>query len=195
MELHAVLAGDEENREIVERFGFDWLWWSNEQMGSKWNAAFAYAGDRGADLFVLIGSDDWLHPVGFSPPPAGSIAAARALDFVDLERGVLQHATGIDFIPWLIGRELLEPVGFAPFPDRMQRGTEFMLWGALARPPFSERVGPPGVDFKSRASTSPYAGVRNSVGDGVEHDALAALSVHYPAHLVEAARLTMEELA
>jgi hypothetical protein len=83
-----------EHEDIARRHGFDWLWWSNAQMGSKWNAGFAYAADRGADLFVLIGSDNWIHPTAFDRPPQSAISAARSLDFVDLERGVLQHAHG-----------------------------------------------------------------------------------------------------
>jgi hypothetical protein len=192
--VNAIVVGGLEHQNIARRHGFDWLWWSNEQMGSKWNAAFAYAADRGADLFVLIGSDNWIHPTAFDAPPENSISAAASLDFVDLERGVLQHAHGPNLIPWLIPRALLEPTGFLPFPDRMQRGTEAMLRGALGHPPFVERDSPPGVDFKSAESTSPYAGVRNSIGDGVEHD-VRELEWHYPAHLVEAARLLSERTA
>jgi hypothetical protein len=191
--LHAIVVGELEHESIARRHGFDWLWWSNAQMGSKWNAGFAYAGDRGADLLVLIGSDNWIHPTAFDAPPENAISAAASLDFVDLERGVLQHAHGPILIPWLIPRALLEPTHFAPFPDRMQRGTEAMLRGALNMPAFVERAGPPGVDFKSAESVSPYAGVRNSIGDGVEHD-LRALERHYPAHLVESALELTKEL-
>jgi hypothetical protein len=60
-------------------------------------------------------------------------------------------------------------------------------------PAFVERDGPPGVDFKSAESTRPYAGVRNSIGDGVEHD-LRELERHYPAHLVESALELTKEL-
>jgi hypothetical protein len=191
--INAIVVGELEHEDIARRHGFDWLWWSNAQMGSKWNAGFAYAADRGADIFVLIGSDDWIHPTAFDRLPQGAISAARSLDFVDLERGVLQHAHGDNLIPWLIPRALLEPCGFLPFPDRMQRGTEAMLRGALNFPTFVERDGPPAVDFKSAESTSPYAGVRNSIGDGVEHD-LRELERHYPAHLVERALDLTKEL-
>ena len=189
-----VVASAAENIDLATEHGFDALWWSNEYMGSKWNAGFAYAADRGADLFVLIGSDNWIHPTAFAPPPDGMISAARAIDFVDLERGVVQHATHDGLIPWLIPRALLEPVGFLPFPDRMQRGTEAMLRGALGLPQFELRDGPPGVDFKSAESASPYAGVRNSIGDGVEHP-LETLEQHYPAPLVEVARRLSKEPA
>lgn len=156
-------------------------------MGAKWNAGFAYAADQGADIFVLVGSDDWIHPTTFDHLPEGFVSTAGSLDFVDLDRGVVQHAHHEHLIPWLIPRTLLEPLAFEPFPVRMQRGTEAMLRGALGMPEMVERDDVPAVDFKNSESVSPYAGVRNSTGDGVEHD-LSILARHYPAHLVEQAR-------
>ena len=34
----------------------------NEDLGEKFNAGYRYAGRMGAQLFVHIGSDDWVHP-------------------------------------------------------------------------------------------------------------------------------------
>jgi hypothetical protein len=119
--------------------------------------------------------------------------AAGAIDYVDLGRGVLQHATAPNLIPWVLPREAFHG-DFAPLPDRMQRGTEAMLAHALDRPDFVQRHAP-SVNFSTVDSVCPYAAVRNSIGDGVEHDMLPALAVHYPAHLVEAARLLSEETA
>jgi hypothetical protein len=181
-----VVASDVENLDLATLHGFHSIWWSNEFMGSKWNAGFAHAANHGADLFVLAGSDDWIHPTAFDHWPLGCVSTARSLDFVDLDRGVVQHAHAEHLIPWLVPRSLLEPKGFRPFPDRMQRGTEAMLRGALGMPEMVERDGIPGVDFKTSESVSPYAGVRNSIGDGIEHD-LSILAEHYPAHLVESA--------
>lgn len=186
------MSSDVENLDLAIAYGFNSFLFSNERMGAKWNAGFAFAADHGADYFVLVGSDDWIHPDNFEQLPLGAVAAASSLDFVDLERGVVQHAHAEHLLPWIVPRPLLEPTEFRPFPDRMQRGTETMLRGALGMPDFVKIGGTPLVDFKTAESVSPYAGVRNSTGDGHEHD----LSVlNYPAHLVEAARLVYEEIA
>jgi len=191
--LDAYVVADDDNLDLAAQYGFTPVHCPNDHMGRKWNEGFFWAGVHGADLFVLIGSDNWIHPTAFDAPPENAISAAASLDFVDLERGVLQHAHGSALIPWLIPRALLEPKRFLPFPDRIQRGTEAMLRGALNMPQIIERDGPPGVDFKSAESMSPYAGVRNSIGDGVEHD-LRDLERHYPAHLVESALDLTKEL-
>jgi hypothetical protein len=192
--LDAYVVADDDNLDLATQYGFSPVHCPNDRMGRKWNEGFFWAAMQGADFFVLIGSDNWIHPTAFDRPPQEAVSAARSIDFVDLERGVVQHAHGPALIPWIIPRALLAPSGFTPFPDRMQRGTEAMLAHALGHPPVVERDGPPGVDFKSAESVSPYAGVRNSIGDGVEHD-IRELERHYPAHLVEAARLISEENA
>ncbi len=184
--LDAVIAADDENLDLARQYGFAAVECENNRMGRKWNAGFRYAAY--ADIAVLIGSDDWIHPDAFDRLPENAVSAARPLDFVDLERGVLQHASGNGLIPWLIPRSLLEPSNFAPFPDRMQRGTEPILIHALGHPPVVHRACTPGVDFKSADSTSPYAGVANSIGDGAEHDAWETLSRDWPGHLVQAAK-------
>lgn len=189
-----VVSSDIQNLDAAVMHGFHSIWWSNAQMGAKWNAGFAYAAERGADYFVLIGSDNWIHPTAFDRMPLGCVSTARSLDFVDLDRGVVQHAHGEHLIPWIVPRTMLERLSFMPFPDRMQRGTEAMLRGALGMPHMLERDDVPGVDFKTEESVSPYAGVRNSIGDGIEHD-LSVLAGHYPAHLVESARDLTKELA
>lgn len=190
-----MVVADDENLDLARAHGYDAVECPNDTMGRKWNAGFSHAASEGADIFVLIGSDDWLHPDALASLPTDTISAADALDFVDLERGVLQHARAERQIPWLIPRALLEPTSFTPFPDRIQRGTETLLWHALRHPDFTHRGGAPGVDFKTHESTGPYAGVANSIGDGIEHDAWTALAEHYPAHLVESARALSEEIA
>jgi hypothetical protein len=161
-------------------------------MGRKWNAGFRHAAEEGADFFVLVGSDDWIHPTAFDDLSTDAVSTASSLDFVDLERGVVQHAHYDHLIPWIVPRALLEDCAFTPFPDRMQRGTEAMLRGGLGMPQMVQRDGIPAVDFKTSDSVSPYAGVRNSTGDGREHE-LTILERHYPAHLVELAQSFKKE--
>lgn len=186
MALDAVVVADDENLELARQFNFRAVECPNDRMGVKWNAGFMAA--RTADFSVLIGSDDWLHPDAFGDMATDAITAADSIDFVDLERGVLQHARAAASIPWFIPRALLQPSDFAPMPPHMQRGTEPILLHALGRPPVVHRAGPPAVDFKTAENVGAYAGVRNSIGDGVEHDAWAFLATTYPAPLVELAR-------
>jgi len=196
-EVHAVLVADDDNLDLARAHGFDGLEHPNDTMGKKWNAGFSYAASEGADVFVYAGSDDWLHPSAFDEVPDG-IVAFRSLDFVDLESGVLQHATLNDqlgTLPWLISRSALAGSNFQPMPPTTQRGSERALaFGLGYATPLKIRDCSVCVDFKTRDSVSPYAGVRNSTGDGVERLAWPELAERFPAHLVERARLLSEEL-
>lgn len=216
----SVIVADDENLQIADEYGFDTVRMGNHDLGAKFNAGYQYAANQGADLFVHIGSDDWVHPDAFTilehvdltqaPEPEWAahcsvvrsgpqVVSQRKATIVDLTRGRMTqlNASGSrGCIPWLLPRCVLEKNRFAPLPLGLKRGMD----GALAR---SLRARPnwiyqPSeyhwlVDFKSRVNITGYAGLARAIGATPETN-LDGLEEHYPLELVEMARETAARL-
>ena len=208
LDVRSVVVADDENLDAAREYGCDVVELDNDHgVGRRFNAGFEYAAEQGADLFVYLGSDDWLHPDAFAPivegeADEGTIVTGREIAFVDLASGRLQacryrtlHGPGFEhgIIPWIFPREVLEPVGFRPLPPKAPRGLDHLLTRALTaagvRPRWLFHDPPLGrVDFKSRVNLNGYARVARPLARGPEVDAWPALVEHYPAALVDMAR-------
>lgn len=210
-EAHSVIVADDDNLDIAREFGFHALWWKNDDLGEKFNAGFRFAAQNGADVFVHIGSDDWVHPSVFdvldvldlSRPPmwdsavntsavwrdAPCIVTQRSVSLVDMASGVMQRCTvknRFGVIPWLMPRNLLEADDFAPIPAGQHRGIDGALVTGLSLRPnwvFQDPATDTLVDFKSETNLTPFRSLAGSLGDG-EPVAISELARSYPADLV-----------
>ena len=214
---HSVVVADDDNLDIAREYGFDTVELGNGDLGERFNAGYRYAAENGADIFVHIGSDDWVHPDVFNildtvditrpgEPEFGAtpvvrrrgpqVVAQRRATVVDVATGRLQRcfvrgARGC--IPWLIPRAVMEPCGFSPVRPGLMRGID----GALARGLTTR----PGwlyqpkerddwlVDFKTPTNISPYGMLADTLGQGVE-GTVDDLAASYPGWLVELAKAT-----
>lgn len=152
--VNSVIVADDDNLDIAAEYGFATVEKDNSDLGMKFNAGFVYAAEQGADVFVFIGSDDWVHPAAFDAletvdlneaidelsPTADSpvvvwrkgpkLLGQRSITLVDLPRGAARrcYTKGrYGCIPWFIPRSALEPCGFAPIAPGHQRGMEGLL--------------------------------------------------------------------
>lgn len=220
---NSVIVADDENLEIAEEYGFHTVRMGNEDVGAKFNAGYAYAAEQGADVFVHVGSDDWVHPDVFSildtvdiasvpegampEPGAGAVVwrrgplvvSQRKATVVDLLTGEVRRcavAGSRGCIPWLIPRSAMAGCRFRPIQPGKQRGLDGALArGLKARPNWIYQDAGDDwlVDFKSDVNITPFRPLVENLGHG-EPVGLAALVESYPAWLVELARDTHERL-
>lgn len=221
MSATSVIVADDENLEIARQHGFDTVEAPNDDLGRRFNLGFEYAAHAGADVFVHIGSDDWLHPDAFAhlsdvgahytppfPEPGKAVVwrdgpaavGFRQLTVVDLPSGELQRLEtkrNYGCIPWFIPREAMTDSGFMPIPEEgHMRGIDGLLWRALSPRPNWTLVETPHewlVDFKSANNVTPFDSLQRVLGYG-DADSLDALRPFYPEHLVDRARDLSESL-
>lgn len=222
LEAHCVVVADDENLDIAREFGFETVEMNNRWLGRRFNAGYEYAARQGADYFVHIGSDDWVHPDVFGVLPYSELAAGDALPtpelpvvvrsnapamvvgseiaIVDLLGGRMRRCrtrgrTGV--VPWILPRRLLERSGFRPIREDAERGIDGSLVCGLGLRPnivFHDPHPLARVDFKSAVNLTPYGALAH-LGRGRVEDPWPALAEIYPAELVELARETHENLA
>lgn len=205
-----MIVADDANLDIAHEHGFHTVDMGNADLGEKFNAGYQYGAEMGADLFVHIGSDDWLHPDALDianridwdnyRPPGGigvwsdgpTVVVQRTMTLVDLKTQELARCTATGpygTIPWLIPRSTLEPSGFRPIPPGLSRGID----GALAcslnpRPNWIFQDGRDWlVDFKTSRNLTNF-GVFRETADETSADPWAALSGAYPSWLIEIGR-------
>lgn len=212
-----MIVADDENLDIAEEFGFATLERPNDQLGRKFNDGLEYAAGLGADYFVLIGSDDWMHidlfdrlPLAETQPktptaetpfvmwgPNPEVITGHEIALVDLERGVMQRCRArgrYGVIPWVIPRGALEPVGFRPIKDTANIGIDGSLIAGLNCAPewvFADPHDYCRVDFKSDVNLNSYDKITGAIGYGEEEvDPWPLLAERYPGDLVALARET-----
>lgn len=217
---NTVIVADDENLDIAEELGFATVEKDNSDLGERFNAGYRYAAEQGADVFVHIGSDDWVHPDAFdiltrvdledTPSqepeedggvaiwsPAPQLLAHRTLTLIDVARGVAQRcATENRYgcIPWLIPRSLMAAKRFSPITSGRMRGIDGALAIGLGHNLnwcFQDSPAEWCVDFKTNWNVSPYNGIARALGTEPERAAEPLLAAFYPADLVQQAmRLT-----
>lgn len=200
--VNSVIVADDENLEIAAEYGFPTVEMDNDHgLGRKCNAGYEYAARQGADLFVPVGSDDWVHPDAFAVlPHRRQIVAFRDIAVVDLcsaRLSVIRSPGDFGVIPWLIPRAELERSDFRPIQPELTIGMEGSMlrsfrpglsWIFLYKPDSM-----PCVDFKTPRNLCSYEELLPfRVGD--EADAWAMLDEHYPSYLIQMARAIHENL-
>lgn len=216
---NSVIVGNDENLDIAHEFGFPTVERDNSDLGERFNAGYQYAAEQGADIFVHIGSDDWIHPDVFNvladidlerapgpePTPDNPVVvwrrtpqmvAQRRILIVDLDHGAAQRCFvhgRYGCIPWLIPRSVMQPSDFAPISPGHMRGIDgALVRGLQTRPNWVFQDAPDEwcVDFKSETNLTPYRGLAHTLGVGDPEDPWVLLGDFYPEHLVDLARRT-----
>lgn len=222
VDAHAVVVADDENLEVAREFGFDTVEQNNEFLGRRFNDGIEHALREGADVVVVLGSDDWLHVDAFDRLPAGEaqipvptaenpvvswtpgpeIVTGEGLLVVDLQGGVARRCRSRSrggAVPWLIPRAALEPSFGRPIRETQQRGIDFALWIGLGVTPTRVTHDPHPlcrVDFKSAVNINDFEATSGALADGpLLDDPWSALAEKYPLELVDLARSTHETLA
>jgi len=217
LQADSVIVADDENLDIAREFGFATVELDNSDLGARFNAGYQHAAAQGCDVFVHVGSDDWVHPDAFNillevdlaedspmpdPTPGNPVVwrrcpqmvSQRRLAIVDLARGMAHRCFvhgRYGCIPWMIPRKAMEPEGFAPIGPGHMRGIDgALVRGLTSRPTFLFQDAPDEwcVDFKSAQNVTAYQGLASSIGVGEEQDAWEMLAEFYPPHLIEMAR-------
>jgi glycosyltransferase involved in cell wall biosynthesis len=214
---NSVIVADDENLDIAEELCFPTVEKDNSDLGERFNAGYKFAAEQGADVFVHVGSDDWVHPDVFnilttfdieSDPPMPDptpgkpvvwrrgpiVIAQRRLTLVELYRGAGQRCFvhgRWGCIPWLIPRRVMEAERFTPIPKGHMRGIDgALVRGLRTRPTWTFQDAPDEwlVDWKTSWNVTPYKGVAGTLGVGAEEDPWAMLAEFYPHHLIQMAQ-------
>jgi len=215
---NSVIVADDGNIDIAREYGFEVVEKDNRDLGMRFNVGYRAAARMGADVFVHVGSDDWVHPDVFNvlleldpndiveemPPTAvgatwkkaPTLIAQNHLTAVDLTRGVgrrLKVNGRYGCIPWLIARETLKPFGFMPIATGNNRGIDGALVRGISRfaPNWRFQEADPLwlVDFKSDTNVTAYRTIADALGMTTQdEDPWEMLATAYPMHLVEKAR-------
>lgn len=219
--LNAVVVADDQNLDTAAEHGFDTVEQNNTWLGRKFNDGLEHACRNGAEYVVLIGSDDWIHESMFDRLPlpaavlpeigpdrpvvvgrsAAEIITGRRIGMVNLETGRLLRCVShgrYGVIPWIIHRRALEPSGFRPVNEQLERGVDGSLIAGLRMRPMWVFTDPHElcrVDFKSAVNLTSYRKVKRTprVPQIEETDPWTPLAELYPAHLVDQARTVAAE--
>lgn len=220
-EAHGVIVADDDNLDVAREYGFDTVERPNHDLGAKFNAGWQYAADRGAEIFVHIGSDDWVHPRAFqvldeldlslAPYPeftpgapqvwrrAPMVVAQRSCTLVNMAQATALRcrvAGRHGVIPWLIPRVVMESAGFQPVEPGQQRGIDGALVRGLPKRPnwvFQDMPDDTLVDFKSGVNITRYEELAHNLGVA-EPTGLDVLARSYPQHLVDMAQDACDQL-
>ena len=217
VEVSVIVVADDENLDIASEFGFDTLCRPNDRgIGRKFNDGIETAAKSlDADLIAVVGSDDWVHPDLFSrlplevaPPPVltaerpfvmwdedvPEAVTGREIALVDLSSGRLRRCRGrgrYGVIPWVFPRAALEPSGFRPCRDDLDKGLDGSMIAGLGVQPqwvFHDPHDLVRVDFKSDVNLNTYETITGAIGYGDEEpDPWTLLAERYPAELVDQA--------
>lgn len=215
-----MIVADDENLDLAEEYGFVGLERPNDELGRKFNDGIEYAcRELEADYVVHIGSDNWTHESLFdrmpdpSPPmvdpepgdtvvwrDAPEVITGRRLCVVDMEQGGMTRLTvrgrsGV--VPWILPRRALEPSGFRPVRDSMNRLIDFSLMSGLGVRPSLVFVDPHDcarVDFKTSENLTSMDLAMSREATELE-DPWVPLSELYPWKLVEMAKAAMLAVA
>jgi hypothetical protein len=197
VELRVVVVADDENLDLARAAGFDTVEQNNDWLGRRFNDGIEYACRNGADWVAPIGSDsfisaDYLYPL----PGLRTSRRARLLTVVRQDRLAELYVDLIGVGPFMYHRSLLRPCGFRPAEDRINRGcdTSTMLGIAEHRTiRWQERNVSQyqHISFRGTPHLTKYSRLWVAYGVRELYDPWGVLPEHYPADLVERARLAI----
>lgn len=205
IEARCVVVADDDNLDIARARGFDTVETPNRGpdnrvwLGRKFNDGIEYAAKHGAEWIVPIGSDSWIDPDYFLPlPPTNLTRTSRWYCVVESERLGELRVRGRGAGPFMFNRRVLERCGFRPAEDERKQSIDAstirgiamsggrLIWVMHDRHPFQY------VGFRGQPTISPYPVLYGAFGVREHPDPWAVLAAHYPADLVEQARLALE---
>lgn len=185
---NAVIVADDKNLEIAERYGLHTVEQDNTYVGRKFNDGYQFAAEHGAEFFVPVGSDSWLDPTFLISASKITITASRHYQIIKRDgrkrlRLWVPRASGVTYC---VPRKLLEPCGFRPVGDRLQKGCDTSTWYNLNKPVplFSECHQFETVAFQSYPQISSYQKLQDLYGLEESDEPFAPLKIYYPSGLV-----------
>lgn len=189
------------NHELALAHGFQVELRDNEFLGRKWNDGYQAAAEAGAEWVVPMGSDSWIHPSFFANlpdrPGRRDAVTGRRYAVVHEDGGRLAHLEitacgGVG--PNVLPTPLLEPVGYRPVREQIQRGCDGSLIAAVER---RGRLRWQWVDvaplqyvgFRTHgAQLNPYETLASKYATGESDSPWEDLAEEHPADLVEQAQ-------
>lgn len=195
IEGRCVVVADDENLDIARGLGFDVVEQNNDWLGRRFNDGKEYAGRHGADWIVPIGSDDWIDPFYLMPlPTVGRTRTSHYYAPVEPTRLAELWVESIGAGPRMYHRRLLEPVGFRPSADEINRNTDHNAWLGMPRVPHLEwRDLHPlqYVGFRAPPFVTQYARLWRRWGKVERDDPWEQLATRYDRDLVDPMRKLM----
>ena len=192
IEGRCVVVACDENLDVARGLGFDTVEQTNDWLGRRFNDGKEYAGKHGADWIVPIGSDDLLDPAYLFPLPT-VIRSSHYYAPVEPTRLAELWVGGIGGGPRMYPRAVLEPVGFRPAPDEINRNTDHHAWNAIVRPGLEWRDLHPlqYVGFRHPPFITRYDRLWAKWGKAERTDPWQRLAKVYPPDLIERIRRLM----
>lgn len=197
VELRVVVVADDDNLDIARAAGFDTLEQNNDWLGRRFNDGIEYACRNGADWVAPIGSDTWISPDYLYPLPGTRTSRrSRMCAVVNQDRLAELYVTNVGVGPFLYHRSLLKPSGYRPAEDKISHGvdTSTMIgirehrsirWEERNLSPFQH------IGFRGKPHLTKYSRLWAAFGVKEHYQPWQRLAEHYPADLVERARLAI----
>ena len=199
VEAHCVVIADDENLDVARALGMHTVERDNTFLSRKFNDGEEYAGRRGAEWIVPLGSDAFVDPAYFLPLPQPRHTRTSAMYApVEVDRLAELKVGRIGAGPHMFHRSLMEPVGFRPLPETLNKNCDYNTVVGFRRPLTWEwrDVHPlQNIGFRYHPLITSYAGMWRKWGVVERTDPWQRLAAVYPPDLVERARLLMERQA
>jgi hypothetical protein len=201
VEAHQVVVADDGNLDLARDRGFDVVVQDNTWLGRRFNDGIEYACLHGASRVIPIGSDSWLDPAYLLPfPPisrlirtSGLYCAVTEDRLAELDVSTLSGAG-----PYVLVRHQLRRRRYRPARDDIVRGVDrstvaglpnWIRWQRWDVHPFQY------VGFRGTPHLTPYDTLVAEWGVREHDDPWEILARHYPADLVERARIALTPVA
>jgi hypothetical protein len=194
IEAHQVVIANDDNLDIARGLGAHVIERNNDWLGRKFNDGYQFAGEHGAEWIVPIGSDSWIDPAYFLPLPSpkttrtsGRYAPVEAGRLAELFVG--RGGAG----PHTYHRSMF-PSGFRAAPEKIRsRIDSNTITGMVRRPKWAWQDLHPlqYVGFRAPPFITSYDKLVRRWGVTERRDPWPLLAQHYPADLVERARVLM----
>jgi hypothetical protein len=191
-----VVIADDANLDLARERGFDTVEQDNEWLGRKFNDGFEYACRNGASRIVPIGSDSWIDPAYFLPMTTLRYTrTSRSYCVVTADRlGELRVDDAKGAGPYVLPRLVFRASGFRPAEDEKNHGIDrSTIKGIRPKPRWLQRDVHPYqyVGFRGIPHLTPYQTLMDAWGVAEHTNPWGILAQHYPADLVERARLVL----
>lgn len=195
IEGRCVVVADDGNLDLARDRGFDVVVQDNEWLGRRFNDGIEYAAKHGAEWIVPIGSDSWIDPVYLAPLLSRGFIRTSGLycAVTDDRLATLDVRGGRGAGPYVFHRDNLARSGYRPAKDELKRfvdsstvaGVEPANWRWRNVHPYQY------IGFRGTPHMTPYRKLVEAWGTGEFADPWSILARHYPADLVDRARVAL----
>lgn len=144
-----VCVGDDPiDKTACENAGATWVHHANYPLGAKWNAGFYHAAQMGTEIFLFVGSSDWLsdHWITEMKPYLDDYDMVGKPDFymldIDTKANKFRACHWLGYtdpvrsgepigIGRLIKRAALEKINFQPFDHKLDRSLDWSMYNNI----------------------------------------------------------------